>query len=43
MRVWTSDKDVNGVAPISAEKIYNYPTTELNVDLDSEAGPASCS
>lgn len=43
MRVWTSDEKVNGIAPISAEKIYDYPVNELNVDLDSEAGPASCS
>lgn len=43
MRIWTNDKDVNGIDPISAEKIYDYPTTEINVDLESEAGPASCS
>lgn len=43
MRIWTSDEEVNGVPPISAEKIYDYPTTEINVDLDAEPGPASCS
>lgn len=43
MRVWTADENINGIPPISAEKIYEYPTTEINVDLDAEEGPASCS
>lgn len=43
MRVWTSDETINGIAPISSEQIYEYPVNDLNVDLDSEAGPASCS
>lgn len=43
MRIWTSDEKVNGIPPISAEKIYNYPVSDLNVNLDAEAGEASCS
>lgn len=44
MRVWTSDSEINGIAPISTEKIGEFPTKELNVKLDGESdGAASCS
>ncbi|WP_070119281.1 rhodanese-like domain-containing protein [Bacillus marinisedimentorum] len=42
MRVWTSDPEINGIAPISAEKIAEYPLEELNVDLEQDQGAASC-
>jgi len=44
MRIWTSDELINGIAPISSEKIGDYPTKVLNVKLDSDSsGAASCS
>lgn len=44
MRIWTSDEGVNGIAPISNEKIGEYPTKVLNVKLDGDSsGAASCS
>lgn len=44
MRIWTSDELVNGIAPISSEKIGEYPTKVLNVKLDGDSsGAASCS
>ncbi|RSK26198.1 rhodanese-like domain-containing protein [Bacillus sp. HMF5848] len=42
MRVWTSNADINGIAPISMDKIYNYPTKTINAYLDAEPGEASC-
>jgi len=43
MRVWTSDADVNGIAPIFTEKAANLPTKVLNVDLEGGGGgTASC-
>ena len=43
MRVWTEDHSINGIAPISTEKVANYPTKEINVDINSGGGgAASC-
>ena len=42
MRVWTSDAEINGIAPIFTEKAAELPVKVLNVDLDSSGGGASC-
>lgn len=42
MRVWTSDAEVNGVQPISVEKVKDYPVKQLNTKLETETGAASC-
>ena len=42
MRVWTSDAEINGIAPIHTETAGEYPVKVLNVDLDSSGGGASC-
>lgn len=42
MRVWTSDAEINGIQPISNNKVKNYPVKQLNTKLETETGAASC-
>jgi len=42
MRVWTSDAEINGIAPIQTETAGEFPVKVLNVDLNSSGGAASC-
>ncbi|MGD9678530.1 MAG: rhodanese-like domain-containing protein [Vulcanibacillus sp.] len=44
IRVWSSNEELIGTAPISSEKINNLPTVELKYNLEGgSAGSAGCS
>lgn len=42
MRVWTSNAEINGILPITNEKVKDYPLKKLNTKLETETGAASC-
>lgn len=43
MRVWTTNGDVNGIAPAATEVIMDYPLKQLQYNLDGGGGgSASC-
>lgn len=43
MRVWTSNAEINGIAPVSTEVVPEYPIDPLDYELDGGgSGSASC-
>lgn len=43
MRVWTSNEEINGIAPVSTEVVPEFPVKPLDFDInDTGGGSASC-